>query len=71
MNLKRVYKMVDKKLWYWLALRLDGRYDLVSLNGNIVLSVYGRYEAELATKALKGRGLTIVGNIPWVMRNEE
>lgn len=65
MNVKDVAKRMDKKKVYGWNLSGTGRYELTGFeSGKVVYSTAERYDAEIATKKLRGMRMNIVGDIP-------
>ena len=66
MNVKQIARQMDKKKAYWWAIMRNGSYELRSTAGQRVYATADRYEAETATKKLRGLKLNIVGDVPAV-----
>lgn len=65
MNVKQIAKQMDKKKAYWWAMMGNGSYELRSVgSGQKIFSTGDRYEAETATKKLRGMKMNIVGGVP-------
>ena len=64
MNVKQIARQMDKKKAYWWAYMANGSYELRSTGGQKIYSTGDRYEAEIATKKLRGRKMNIVGEVP-------
>lgn len=64
MNVKQIARQMDKKKAYWWAMMANGSYELRSTGGNKIYSTADRYEAEAATKKLRGLKMNIVGGVP-------
>lgn len=66
MNVKEIARAMDKKKAYWWSIMKNGCYELRSTAGHRVYATADRYEAEIATKKLRGLKMNIVGEVPAV-----
>lgn len=70
MNVKQIARQMDKKKAYWWAMMANGCYELRCTGGSKIFSTDDRYEAEIATKKLRGMKMNIVGGVPAVKLTE-
>ena len=66
MNVKQIVRQMDKHKAYWWAMMGNGSYELRSTGGQKIFATWDRYEAEVATKKLRGMKMNIIGGVPAV-----
>ena len=66
MIVKEIARVMDKKKAYWWAMTPAGGYELRSTAGQKIFSTAERFDAETATKKLRGMKMNIVGDVPAV-----
>ena len=66
MNVKQIARQMDKHKAYWWAIMANGSYELRRVGGEKIFTAANRYEAETATKKLRGQKMNIVGGVPGI-----